>query len=72
MSAARAFLRPAMKRPNVTVLTGAMVQRIVFEGKRATGVAFTRNGRTETVRAGREVILCGGSVNSPQLLELSG
>lgn len=72
MSAARAFLRPAMKRPNVTVLTGAMVQRIVFEGKRATGVAFTRNGRTETVSAGREVILCGGSVNTPQLLELSG
>ncbi|QND51365.1 FAD-binding protein [Phyllobacterium sp. 628] len=72
MSAARAFLRPAMKRANVTVLTGAMVQRLTFEGKRVTGVEFTRNGRSETVKAGREVILCGGSVNSPQLLELSG
>jgi choline dehydrogenase len=72
MSAARAFLRPAMKRANVTVLAGAMVERVTFEGKRASGVTFTRNGRTETIKAGREVILCGGSVNSPQLLELSG
>ena len=72
MSAARAFLRPAMKRSNVTVLTGATVTRIRFEGKRATGVAFTRNGRDETVEAGREVILAGGSVNTPQLLEISG
>ncbi|MGO4452408.1 GMC family oxidoreductase [Phyllobacterium sp. TAF24] len=72
MSAARAFLRPAMKRANVTVFTGAMVQRVTFKDKRATGVEFIRNGQTETVTAGREVILCGGSVNSPQLLELSG
>ncbi|NTS31059.1 GMC family oxidoreductase N-terminal domain-containing protein [Phyllobacterium sp. BT25] len=72
MSAARAFLRPAMKRPNVTVLTGAMVTRILFEGKQAVGVAFTRNGRSETVKAGREVVLAGGSVNTPQLLEISG
>ncbi|MEK1886616.1 MAG: GMC family oxidoreductase N-terminal domain-containing protein [Phyllobacterium sp.] len=72
MSAARAFLRPAMKRSNVTVLTGAMVTRILFDGKRATGVEFTRDGGSETVKADREVILSGGSVNTPQLLEISG
>ncbi|EJM99578.1 GMC family oxidoreductase N-terminal domain-containing protein [Phyllobacterium sp. YR531] len=72
MSAAKAFLRPAMKRRNVTVLTGAMVKRIVFEGKRAIGVEFLHKGTMQSVTAGREVILCGGSVNTPQLLELSG
>lgn len=72
MSAARAFLRPAMKRPNVTVLTNAMVTRITFDGQRATGVEFTRHGRQEAVKAGREVILAGGTINTPQLLELSG
>jgi choline dehydrogenase len=72
MSAARAFLRPAMKRPNVTVITQAMVTRVLFEGKRATGVEFARNGKSETVKASREVIVSGGSVNTPQLLELSG
>lgn len=72
MSAARAFLRPAMKRRNVTVLTGAMVTRIGFDGIRATSVEFTRHGANETAMAGREIILCGGSINTPQLLELSG
>ncbi len=72
MSAARAFLRPAMKRPNVTVITQALVTRIIFDGKRASAVEFTRHGKSETVTAGREVILCGGSINTPQLLELSG
>ncbi|WP_457299153.1 GMC family oxidoreductase, partial [Phyllobacterium sp. P5_D12] len=72
MSAARAFLRPAMKRRNVTVITQAMVTRILFEGKRASGVEFTRHGKSETVMAGREVVLCGGTINTPQLLELSG
>jgi choline dehydrogenase len=72
MSAARAFLRPAMKRRNVTVLTGALVTRIVFEGNRAVGVEYMRDGRKSVARAGREVILAGGSVNSPQLLQLSG
>ncbi|MBB3144563.1 choline dehydrogenase [Phyllobacterium trifolii] len=72
MSAARAFLRPAMKRPNVTVITQAMVTRILFEGNRASGVEFIRNGESETVMAGREIILCGGTINTPQLLELSG
>lgn len=75
MSAARAFLRPAMKRPNVRVMTRAHVANIIVEGKRAVGAAFHdggRNGPLVEVRARREVILCGGSYNSPQLLQLSG
>ena len=72
MSAARGFLHPAMKRVNVRVETGALATRILFEGKRAGGVEYLQNGKTLTARAGREVILSGGSVNSPQLLQLSG
>ena len=72
MSAARALLRPAMKRPNVCVETGALATGIVFEGRRAVGVAYEQNGRTQVARAGREVIVCGGAVNTPQLLQLSG
>ncbi|TIU46190.1 MAG: choline dehydrogenase [Mesorhizobium sp.] len=72
MSAARAFLRPAMKRANVRVETNALVSRILFEGKRAVGVEYFRNGETKTARAGREVILSAGSINSPQLMQLSG
>jgi len=72
MSAARAFLRPAMKRGNVRVETGAFVTRILFEGRRAVGVEYEQNGKSKRARAGREVILSGGSVNSPQLLQLSG
>ncbi|TIR17832.1 MAG: choline dehydrogenase [Mesorhizobium sp.] len=72
MSAARAFLRPAMKRSNVRVETNALATRILFEGKRAVGIEYEQNGETKTARAGREVILSGGSINSPQLLQLSG
>ncbi|AMY01938.1 GMC family oxidoreductase N-terminal domain-containing protein [Mesorhizobium ciceri] len=72
MSAARAFLRPAMKRANVRVEMKALATRVLFEGKRAVGVEYQQNGETKTARAGREVILSGGSVNSPQLLQLSG
>jgi choline dehydrogenase len=72
MSAARAFLRPAMKRRNLTVLTRALVSRVVFDGRRATGVSYERNGVHVEVRAKREVILSGGAVNSAQLLQLSG
>lgn len=71
-SAARAFLRPAMKRSNVTVLTHAQVTRVLFDGTRATGVEYERRGQRHTARAGREVILSGGAINSPQLLMLSG
>ncbi len=72
MSAARAFLRPAMKRKNVTVITKAQATRILFEGKRAVGVEYIKGGVTKSVRANSEVILSGGSINSPQLLQLSG
>ncbi|CAM5448623.1 choline dehydrogenase [Aquamicrobium terrae] len=72
MSAARAFLRPAMRRKNVRVETDAHVTKILFEGTRAVGVEYSRNGRTMQARAGREVIVSAGSVNSPQLLQLSG
>ncbi|CAN7652003.1 GMC family oxidoreductase [Mesorhizobium caraganae] len=72
MSAARAFLRPAMKRGNVRVETNALASKILFEGKRAVGIEYQQNGETKTARAGREVILSAGSINSPQLLQLSG
>ena len=72
MSAAKAYLHPAMRRPNLRVLTRAHAHRVVFEGRRAVGVAFDRGGEPEVARARAEVILCGGAVNSPQLLQLSG
>jgi choline dehydrogenase len=71
-STAVGYLRPAMQRANLDVVTGALTEKILFEGRRAVGVTFRRDGRLCTVRAAREVILCGGAVNSPQLLMLSG
>ncbi len=72
LSAAGAYLHPAMRRPNLRVETGAMVTRILLEGQRAVGVEYTRGrGPVRRVRAG-EIILCGGAFNSPQLLQLSG
>ncbi|MEN9408364.1 MAG: hypothetical protein RL216_338 [Pseudomonadota bacterium] len=71
-SAARAFLRPAMKRPNCRVITNAMVTRVIIENGRATGVEYVQGGQTRTLRAKAEVILSGGAINSPQLLQLSG
>ena len=71
-SAARAFLRPAMKRPNCRVITGAMVTRVILEEGRAVGVEYVQGGQTRTLRAKAEVILSGGAINSPQLLQLSG
>ncbi len=72
MSAAKAYLKPAMDRPNLHVETEALVHKVIFEGKRAVGVAYERNGEVLEARAGKEVLLSGGAVNSPQLLELSG
>jgi choline dehydrogenase len=72
MSASRAFLRPAMKRKNVQVETRAHATRILFEGKKAVGVEYIQGGVTKSVRAKKEVIISGGSINSPQLLQLSG
>lgn len=74
-SAAAAYLRPALKRPNLTVVTGALVSRIDMAkgsgGPRATGITYTKGGKTISASAG-EVILSGGSINSPQMLMLSG
>ena len=75
VSGATAFLKPAMKRPNVHVRTHAHATEIIFEGKRAVGVRYSKGGRGGTpveVRANKEVILSGGTYNSPQLLQLSG
>ena len=71
-SAARSYLHPVKNRPNLTVLTKAMVHRILFDGKKATGVEFKKGRKTYNIEAKREVILCGGAINSPQLLQLSG
>ena len=75
-SAAMAYLRPALKRPNVRLQTGALVTRMLFDGlpgaPRATGVEVEQRGQRKQLRATREVILCGGAINSPQLLQLSG
>jgi choline dehydrogenase len=71
-STARAYLKPAMSRPNLAVVTGALTRRVVVEGGRAVGVEYTQGNATTLARASREVILSGGSYNSPQLLLLSG
>jgi choline dehydrogenase-like flavoprotein len=71
-SAARAFLAPARERPNLDVITEAHATRILFEGDRASGVEFTRFGQVAEALAAREVILCAGAYQSPQLLMLSG
>ncbi|RFU47576.1 GMC family oxidoreductase [Paraburkholderia sp. DHOC27] len=71
-NASKAFLRPALDRANLTVLTGALTQRLVFEGRRCVGVAYRGNDVDYVAKARCEVILCAGAVNSPQLLELSG
>jgi choline dehydrogenase len=71
-SAAAAFLKPVRRRRNLTVVTGAHVTCVRFEGTRAVGVEFLHRGRVQQARTGGEVILCGGAVNSPQLLLLSG
>lgn len=71
-STANAYLRPAMKRANLTVMTHAQVHKVLLEGKRATGVRVERKGRIEDIMANQEVILSAGSVGSPHILQLSG
>lgn len=71
-SAATAYLHPAMKRRNLTVLKRALATRVLFEGRNAVGVEYESGGQRHVVRARREVLLAGGVINSPQLLELSG
>jgi choline dehydrogenase len=71
-STARAYLRPAAKRSNLTIVTGSLVTRVLIERGRATGIEYVLGGTTRRAAASREVILCGGAFNSPQLLLLSG
>ena len=71
-SAAQAYLHPAMKRPNLTVETRAFVTKVLFEGKRAVGVEYSHGGGAPQRVHGKDVVLCGGAINTPQLLQLSG
>lgn len=71
-SAATAYLRPARKRPNLTISTRSRATRLIVEGDRVLGVEYTRKGQTHRVFADREVVLSGGAINSPRLLMLSG
>lgn len=71
-SASNAYLRPAMKRPNLTVVTKALVRRVLLDGTKATGIEFERGGKRQSALAGAEVILSAGAIGSPHLLQLSG
>jgi len=71
-STARTYLRPASKRPNLQIVTGALVHRLIFDGARAVAVEFSCNGNTERADGASEVVLAGGAVGSPHLLQLSG
>jgi choline dehydrogenase-like flavoprotein len=71
-SAARTYLRAAKQRPNLEILTGALVCRVLFDGRRATGVEIRRGSRVEQISAAREVILAAGAIGSPHILQLSG
>jgi choline dehydrogenase-like flavoprotein len=72
VSAARAFLEPAKRRPNLRIVTNVLVERIIFDGNRATGVACTVQGGEKTTFLAREIIVCAGAIESPKLLQLSG
>ena len=71
-STAVAYLRPARKRPNLRVETCSLATKILFEGRRAAGITYRQNGETRTAGVGRELVLSGGAINSPQLLQISG
>lgn len=71
-SAARGFLKPAMNRPNLTIATGAHIDRIDFDGKRASAVVFRQNGKTVRARCDGEIVLTAGAIGSPHILQLSG
>lgn len=72
MSAARAFLKPVLKRPNLALETGVLVEKLSFEGRRCTGVLYRQDGRLVEAKAKGEVILAAGAIGSPQILQLSG
>jgi len=71
-STSNAYIKPAKNRSNLKILTNVLVQKITLENKIATGVEYSINGRKETLKASKEVIICAGSIGSPQLLQLSG
>lgn len=71
-STARAYIAPIKHRKNLHIVTGALVQRVLFDGQVATGVSFTCQGQERRVMAAREVILCAGAIQTPQILQLSG
>lgn len=71
-SSAQAYLHPIKRRDNLHIVTNALAQRIVFEGKRASGVEYLQNGQTVSATCNAEIVVCGGAINSPQLLQLSG
>ncbi|MDZ4058047.1 MAG: GMC family oxidoreductase N-terminal domain-containing protein, partial [Polynucleobacter sp.] len=71
-STAVAYLKPAKKRPNLTIFTDSQVMRVIFEKKRAVAVELMRNGEKQTIRANKEIILSAGALQSPQILQLSG
>ena len=70
-SASNAYIKPAKKRSNLKILTGVLVEKIILENKQATGIEFSINGNKQTLLAKKEVIICAGSIGSPQLLQLS-
>ena len=71
-STSNAYIKPAKNRPNLTILSGVLVQRVLLKNKVARGVEYKVNGKTKKLNATKEVILCAGSIGSPQLLQLSG
>ena len=71
-STSNAYIKPAKNRPNLTILSGVLVQRVLLKNKVARGVEYKVNGKIEKLNASKEVILCAGSIGSPQLLQLSG
>ncbi len=71
-STAAGYLRPALDRPNLTVVTGAQATQIIFDGKKATGIEYARGGKIERAMSDGEIVLSGGALNSPQLLMVSG
>jgi choline dehydrogenase len=71
-STSNAYIKPVIKRPNLKIITGVLVERVILENKKATGVEYSVSGRKKTIKAKKEVLLCAGSIGSPQLLQLSG
>ena len=71
-SAAKAYLRPALKKKNVQLVTGALVEKIIFENKKAVGVQFSHQGQSKIIKVKKDVVLSAGSINSPAILQRSG